>query len=86
MSGIVIVVLELPMRKLSCRGLESDWDLRPHSQRRLQPDSWMLALLCELAIAKFSASCVLGCCSEPSVSSSREAFGSGLVVWGHLSF
>lgn len=31
-SGIVIVVLELPMRKLSCGGLESDWDLSEATQ------------------------------------------------------
>lgn len=37
--------------------------LRPQSQRRLQPGSLMLVLICELALAKFSASCVIGCCS-----------------------
>lgn len=60
--------------------------LRPHSQRRLQPDSRMLALLCERAIAKFSANCARTLLRQSPVSSSREVFGSGLVVWGHLSF
>lgn len=60
--------------------------LRPHSQRRLQPDSGMLALLCERAIAKFSANCAQTLLRQSPESFSREAFGSGLVVWGHLSF